>query len=186
MINELITLDGNILLFIQEYLRNSIFTPIFKIITSLGDAGVIWIIITFALVINKKTRRVGYICILSLLGTLIINNIILKNVVARVRPFNAVPGLAALIAEPVDFSFPSGHTAVSFSAAVVIYRNCPKKYGVPAIVLACLIAISRLYLGVHYPSDVLAGIISGVSIAYFSQYVMNLISKYYNLSNKVK
>ena len=82
----------------------------------------------------------------------LITNVCLKNLVARPRPMS-VEGLVPLIGKPTDYSFPSGHTCASFACALVLYRILPKKYGVPAVILASLIAFSRLYVGVHYPTD---------------------------------
>ena len=89
----------------------------------------------------------------------------LKNVVARTRPYEVVEGLTRLIEKQSDYSFPSGHTAASFAAAVILFLQLPKKYGIPALILAVLISFSRLYLGVHYATDVLAGAVSGTLIA---------------------
>ena len=104
-------------------------------------------------------------CAVSLLLSLVINNLMLKNIIARPRPYDMIEGLKTLVAAPTDFSFPSGHTASSFAAATVLFLTLPKKYGIPAIILAALMGFSRLYIGVHYPTDVLAGLISGVLIA---------------------
>lgn len=136
-----------------------------KFITHLGDAGWCWILLAVILLIVKKTRKIGLVTAVSLLSSYVVNNLILKNLVARVRPYEAVDGLQRIIEAQSDFSFPSGHSASSFAAAVVIFMLCPRKYGVPALVLAFLIALSRLYVGVHYPTDVLTGVISGTVIA---------------------
>ena len=85
-----------------------------------------------------------------------------KNLVARTRPYEVVEGLVPLISKPTDYSFPSGHTCASFACTLVLYRILPKKYGVPAVLLAALIAFSRLYVGVHYPTDVLGGLAVGI------------------------
>lgn len=82
-----------------------------------------------------------------------------QNIVARPRPFAEIEALIPLIAKPTDFSFPSGHTTASFAVALVMLRMLPKKIGIPAVVLAALVAFSRLYLGVHYPTDVLTGFV---------------------------
>ena len=92
-------------------------------------------------------------------------NGILKNLVGRIRPFDVNTSIQLLVARPHDYSFPSGHTAASFAAAVILFLQLPKKYGIPALILAVLISFSRLYLGVHYPTDVLAGAVSGTLIA---------------------
>ena len=96
---------------------------------------------------------------------LVVCNGILKNLFARIRPCDVNTQIQLLIARPDDFSFPSGHTAASFAAAVILFLQLPKKYGIPALILAVLISFSRLYLGVHYPTDVLAGAVSGTLIA---------------------
>ncbi len=158
------------MIFIQEALRNAVLTPILTLITTLGNSGLIWIIVTLFLLIPKKTRRVGWMSAFALLFSLLINNIALKNLVARVRPYYVVEGLVPIIRLPSEFSFPSGHAGSSFASAWVLFRNLPKKYGIPALVLAVLISFSRLYVGVHYPSDVLAGIFTGILCGYLGEW----------------
>ncbi|BCN31169.1 phosphatase PAP2 family protein [Anaeromicropila herbilytica] len=167
MINYLTSMDGNILIFIQEHLRSPIVTPIFRFITSLGNKGAIWIILSIALLCFKKTRKTGILAIIALFLSLLIDNILLKNIVARTRPYEIVNGLHILINKPSDYSFPSGHTGSSFAAAIIFYKELPKKYGILALMLAILIGISRLYVGVHYPTDVLGGAMIGTFIALF-------------------
>lgn len=166
MLDFLLTLDGNILLWIQEYLRNPILTPIVKFITMLGNGGGIWIALTLLLLILPKTRRAGCMVTAALIGTLLVNNIFLKNLVARTRPYEVIAELTYLVPKPGEYSFPSGHAGSSFAAACVMFRQLPKKYGVPALILAILIALSRLYVGVHYPSDVLFGMLDGIAISF--------------------
>ena len=168
MIDILLNLDGNILLWIQDYVRNDFLTPIFTTITKLGNAGIIWIAVSLLLLISKKTRKIGCMGIVALLLSLLINNVCLKNWVARTRPYDAIDSLIPLIKKPTDYSFPSGHTASSFAVACILYRKLPKRYGITAMVLAVLIAISRLYIGVHYPTDVILGMISGIIISYLA------------------
>ncbi len=177
MIDKLLDIDGNILLWIQDNIRNDTLTPIVKFITSLGNAGIIWIAITLILLIFKKTRKLGGICALSLISSLVINNFILKNLVARVRPYDQISALNLIIEKQKDWSFPSGHTGSSFACAWAIFRNAPKKYGVPTLILAILIALSRLYVGVHFPSDVLAGVVTGILSSYVGQFVFEKISE---------
>lgn len=166
MLNLLASLDDNILLFFQEAVRNPVLTPVFKIITTLGNGGAVWIGLTILMLILPRTRKIGFMTTLSLIGTLLVNNVFLKNVVNRTRPYEVIEGLTYLVRAPIDSSFPSGHSACSFAVACVMYRRLPKRYGVPALILAVLIAVSRLYVGVHYPSDVLFGTISGIVISY--------------------
>ena len=172
MFETLLNLDGNILLFIQEYIRNPILNPIVAFITSLGNEGMIWILLTLLLLIPKKTRKIGVMSALALLGSLLINNMLIKNLVARPRPYTRLEDLMILVPEPGEFSFPSGHASSSFAAAVVLFRQLPKKFGTPALTLAVLIGLSRLYVGVHYPTDVLAGAVTGTLIAIGSEYLV--------------
>ena len=132
-------LDGEILLLIQRYLRTDMLTPFMKSVTFLGNGGWFWIL-----------------CAVVLLA---VTNLLLKNIVARPRPFAEIEALIPMITKPKDFSFPSGHTTASFAVALVMLRMLPKKFGIPAVVLAALVAFSRLYLGVHYPTDVLTGLV---------------------------
>lgn len=177
MLETLLNLDGGILLFLQENVRNPLLNPIMTVITTLGNAGIIWILLTAALLIFKKTRKIGCMSACALLATLLFNNMLLKNLVARVRPYNAIESLTILVKKPSEFSFPSGHAGSSFASAGVLYRKLPKKYGVWAVILAVLISFSRLYVGVHYPSDVLAGILTGTGCSYLGEWVVLLIEK---------
>ena len=173
MWDRMIEIDGQILIWIQENLRYAFLTPIVKFITHLGDAGIFWILLTLGLLIFKKTRKVGVMSAVALLGALLIDNIILKNLVGRIRPYEVVDGLQCLIGAQKDFSFPSGHTGSSFASAVVCFKELPKRYGIPLLVLAFLIAFSRLYVGVHYPTDVLAGMAIGTLVALLSCKIVN-------------
>ena len=174
MIDTLVGLDGGILLFLQENVRNPVMTPIFRLITTLGNGGAIWIALTILLLCIPRTRKAG--C-MALLGTLLVNNMILKNLVARTRPYEVIEGLTYIVRKPVDYSFPSGHAGCSFAVACVMFRRLPGRYGVPALILAILIALSRLYVGVHYPSDVLFGVISGILISYGAEAIVNRLWK---------
>lgn len=152
-------LDGEILLQIQQHLRTDMLTPFMKIVTFLGNGGWFWILCAVVLLAIPKTRKTGYAAVFSLIFGAIVTNLLLKNIVARPRPFAEIEALIPLIAKPTDFSFPSGHTTASFAVALVMLRMLPKKIGIPAVVLAALVAFSRLYLGVHYPTDVLVGFV---------------------------
>lgn len=131
-------------------------------ITSLGNAGIIWIVLAVVLLILPKTRKTGIIVAAALLMDLILCNLILKNLVARVRPYDVNTAIAILIKKPLDFSFPSGHTAASFAAMTALFLAKMKKAWIAALVLAVLIAFSRLYFYVHYPTDVLGGAVVGI------------------------
>lgn len=163
--DALIKLDGDILLWIQDNLRTGWLDPIMKFITSLGNAGILWIALCILMIIFKKTRQTGIVSACSLAAAFTINNLIIKNVVARTRPYEAIEALNRIVSAQSDYSFPSGHTTASFAVAVVMFMELPKKYGVPALIMAFLIAFSRLYVGVHYPSDVIVGMITATIYA---------------------
>lgn len=177
MLETLLNLDGGFLLFLQESVRNPILDNIMIFITSLGNGGMIWIVATIVLLIPKKTRKAGIMSAAALLGSLIINNNIVKNIVQRPRPFVTFTDLQIIIPTPSEFSFPSGHTSSSFAAAAVFYRHLPKKLGLPAVILAGLIGFSRLCVGVHYPTDVIAGVLMGILLSYLAEYLVNLFVK---------
>ncbi|WP_455525532.1 phosphatase PAP2 family protein [Peptostreptococcus stomatis] len=157
--------DMAILDLIQSNIRTGFMDAIMPFITQLGDAGLIWIILSIGLIIPKKTRKIGFVMIIALILNGIICNIILKPMLARIRPFDVNTAIKLLINKPRDFSFPSGHTSASFTAASVLFFRKSKLF-VPSLVLAFLISFSRLYLYVHYPSDVLAGLVLGILCAY--------------------
>lgn len=166
MLSTFLQMDGGVLLFLQEHVRTPFLNTLMTGITTLGDHGTIWIILTILLLIPKKTRKAGLVSAMALIGSLLFNNLLLKNLVQRPRPYVTFTDLQILIPRPSEFSFPSGHTSSSFAAAAAIYACLSKKYGIPAMILAALIGFSRLYVGVHYPTDVLAGAVIGVLLGY--------------------
>ena len=178
--DAILQLDQNILLFIQEYIRHDWMDWFWKGVTHLGDFGIFWILLTIVLLIPKKTRKAGLASALALIIGTLITNVAIKNVVARVRPYEVIQELELMIEKQKDFSFPSGHTYASFASAFAIYK-CkevfPKKWRIAAMVLATLIALSRLYVGVHYPTDVLGGLIVGLFSGWAGWKIEELIMK---------
>lgn len=172
MLQFLLELDKNILLFIQEHLRFDWLTPIMKMITTLGDTGLIWIVIAAVLLCVKKYRGTGITMAVALLIGYVIANLILKNLIGRIRPYDAVDAIQALVGPMHDWSFPSGHSTSSIAASLVIYKRMPKYAGIPALILGILICLSRLYLGVHYPTDVLVGVFIGTVSAFIALYIV--------------
>lgn len=160
-----VAMEFKILDFIQG-IRTPVGDAVMCLITKLGDAGIIWIVFAVVLLLRQKTRKTGSIVLAALCVDLIFCNGILKNLFARIRPFDVNTQITLLIEKPTDFSFPSGHTAASFASAAALYFSGERKLWKPALVLACLIAFSRLYLYVHYPTDVLGGILAGIAAGY--------------------
>ena len=161
------------LLFLQNNVRTDFLNPIMQFITFLGDGGWFWILICIILLIYKPTRPVGIVAAVSLLAAAVICNGVIKPLVNRTRPFVAIKELELLTTIPHDSSFPSGHSNASFAVACSITWCLSRKrkwIGAILIVIAAAIAFSRLYLGVHYPTDVIAGVLLGTaagSLTYF-------------------
>ena len=159
-----VSFDLPILDWIQANMANPFLDFIMPIITLLGDAGIFWIACAVILLFTKKYRKVGLGMGIALLMGLVVCNMILKPSVGRIRPYDFQETLGVtinlLIEKQHDFSFPSGHTIASFEACTVLLLG-DKKLGIPATLLAILIAFSRLYLYVHYPTDVIASVILG-------------------------
>lgn len=152
---ELAILDG-----IQSIFGCSLLDTLMPLITALGNAGVIWIVCAVLLLLRRDTRKTGLAMAAALLLELLVCNLLLKPLVDRVRPFEINTAVQLLITAPTDGSFPSGHTGASFASVLVLFRS-RSRLRWPALVLAVLIAFSRLYLYVHFPTDVLAGAIIG-------------------------
>ena len=163
----------NILNAIQN-IRNPILDSFFIAITSLGDASIFWIAFTILCLSTKEYKNMGKIMIIAFILNMIIVNLLLKNIVGRVRPYNYIDDFGLLIQKLGDGSFPSGHSSYAFSfATIVAYMGKGKAIKIFTGVLAILIAFSRLYLFVHFPSDVISGAIIGYLISYL------IIKSYY-------
>lgn len=145
-------------------------------ITKLGDNGLMWIILAIIFIVFKKHRTDGVTMLLALLLCVLIGNIGLKPLIARARPFTLNTEITLLIPSPTDFSFPSGHTMSSFAAATVVFCK-DRRMGIGAVILAAAIAFSRLYLYVHYPSDVLGGAIIGIMLGLIAVFIITAIIK---------
>lgn len=166
--DRLLEIDGNILLWIQDNLRNPVFDVVFTAITRLGEKGLIWIAFTLFLLLFKKYKWAGVASGISMTVTFVVVNVIVKNIVDRVRPYEVLEGLRCIVDPKSDFSFPSGHTAHAFAVGVVVLIMLPRKLGLPMFIFAFVMGFSRLYVGVHYPTDVLAGAAIGTIIALVS------------------
>lgn len=149
---------------IQSNVRTDYLDKIIPAITYLGSGGIIWIITAVILLLFESYRKCGIQMSCGLILGLIIGNLILKNLIARSRPCWINENVELLISVPKDYSFPSGHTMSSICCAVILLHY-DKRIGIPALILAIAIAFSRLYLYVHFPSDILAGAVIGAVIA---------------------
>ncbi len=151
---------------------------VFKFITFTGNAGIIWIICAIVMMFFKKSRRCGFALALTLVLCLLLNNLALKNIVARLRPFQVDTSIPLVIPPPSEYSFPSGHSLSSFASACVIWYYNGKRFGVPAAVWATLIGFSRLYFRVHFISDVVCGAVIGVGIGFLAILIFKYAYKY--------
>ncbi|WP_367179346.1 phosphatase PAP2 family protein [Clostridium sp.] len=172
MMSLLQRFDDSILLFVKYNMHGIIMDKIMVISTYLGNNGIIWIIIALVLICNHKYRKVGFMALAALILSGILGDEILKNVFRRARPLDTISTMNILIPRPLSYSFPSGHTMSSFAVAGVLGK-CFKKYAIEFISLASLIAFSRVYLYVHYPTDVLAGAILGLMCSAIVIYLFN-------------
>ncbi len=173
-----VSFDLPILDWIQANMQSGFMDFIMPIITIFGDAGIFWIAWAVLLILFPKTRHTGLGMGFALIMGVIVCNIILKPGVARPRPYDMQEELGVMIKLLVDrqhdFSFPSGHTIASFEASVVLLMNS-KKMGIPAFILAILIAFSRMYLYVHYPTDVIVSVILGTLFAFIGNFIAQRI-----------
>ena len=165
--------DQPILDWIIANLRNPVFDVLMPFITIFGDAGIFWIACAVVCIIIPKTRKMGLSMGVALLIGLLLCNLTLKPLIQRPRPYVFFEHISMYLTDgESDFSFPSGHTIASFEAAMAILLR-KKKLGIPAMILAVLIAFSRLYLCVHYVTDVLASVVLGIGIALLATWLVN-------------
>ncbi len=164
-----------------QNLRCGFLDTVLPVITHLAEKGWFWILVAVVLLFFKKTRKAGIMMGIALTLGLALGNGLIKNLVARIRPYDFNEAMKSQLLVPVlsDYSFPSGHSLASFEAAGVLMMTHRKMLGWPALVIAILIALSRLYLYVHYPSDVLAGVLLGLLFAWIAYLVVNRAEKAY-------
>ena len=174
-----VSFDLPILDWIQANWACPILDKSMPIITMLGDAGIFWMVCAGVLLFTKKYRRIGIGMAIAMAMGLVVCNMILKPGVGRIRPYDFQESLGVtinlLIEKQHDFSFPSGHTIASFEACTVLLLGS-RKLGIPATLLAILIAFSRMYLYVHYPTDVIASVILGTIFGIIGYLIANNVT----------
>lgn len=153
--------DMYILFIIKKYIQNKYLDILMPIITRLGNLGIIWILMAIILLLDKPYRMVGNMVLIALIISTVIGEGIIKHLVRRFRPCSKVNNIKLLIKKPLSYSFPSGHTLSSFAVASVLSVFFTE-YKLFFLGVAFLIAVSRIYLYVHYPTDVVAGVIFGL------------------------
>lgn len=161
-------------LYALQDIHNAVLDKLMVWLSVAGDAGILWITLGLVLLIFPKYRKIGIQTLIAIAVTFVVGNLILKNLFERERPSWIDPNIELLIKNPTDFSFPSGHSMNGFTAAVAILYN-DRKLGIPAILLAAVIAFSRLYNFVHFPTDIFAGALIGSVIAIIVCYVFHKV-----------
>jgi len=153
-------------------------TVIMKIFTTMGNAGICWIVLSLVLAVIPKTRKCGLTMIMAMAITFILGNLVFKNLAARARPcwvdYDTFAAIKNGIRQQHDFSFPSGHTMNGITASLVIFFHY-RREGIIAFAVAVIIAFSRMYFFVHWPTDILAGVLLGAVDAVISFFVVNKI-----------
>lgn len=157
----MISLEFAFLDFIQQNLRSPVLDTFMVAVTKLGNVGIIWILLGIGLLAVKKNKQAGILVLASLAVDFLLCNVLLKNMVARPRPCDLNPEVLLLIPNPTDFSFPSGHTAASAASVAALYLKKERLWK-PVLILAVLMAFSRMYLYVHFPTDILGGVVCGI------------------------
>ena len=179
-------LDAQIILWIQEHVVCDGLNAPMLFISKMGNAGWFWILLGILMLLygikNRKFARCGLTLLLCLGTTALVCNVTLKPMVGRMRPYDLL-GFSILVPPLADFSFPSGHTSSSVAAATAIYAM-NRKWGIVAYVFAVLMGISRLYLGVHFPTDVLAGAVIGFVMARLTLWILGKINASFQFQNR--
>ena len=163
--------------FLYSIPRTAFLDSVFLFFTKLpGSIGQLWLIVGVALLIFKQTRKTGAAVLISYIGVLLFGELLLKHLIVRPRPCQIDQAFAMLVERPTSSSFPSTHSAFAFGAATAIFLNY-RKVGVAAIVVAALVAFSRLYLFLHFPTDVLCGVVLGVALGFAAVRISALAAK---------
>ena len=184
--DSLLSFDLGVFQWIQS-IQNGFLDTLMVGITTLGNAGAIFIVLGLVLLFTKKYRKAGLAVLVALIVMLLCSDLFLKEFFARVRPFNlfesnpekyAVWGtdyvFPNLVYKPSSYSFPSGHTASAFAAAfALLWHN--RKLGIPTTIFAAIMGFSRIYVQVHYCTDVIAGVVAGAICALIAVLIVGFL-----------
>lgn len=182
--------DAGVTLFIHRLheIGGGFFTPFFEFVSLLGKGGIFLIVLGLVLLLSKRTRRCGTAILLGIAIGALITNCCLKILIARPRPYSDENSLFyqlwLLVEQNVesDKSFPSGHTTAAMAASTAVFFSCNKRYSWLAFLFAVVMGIARIYLVVHFPSDVVGGFIVGFIGGALGALIMNALpDKWYSL-----
>ena len=160
-----------------QHLRTPFLDEAMRFVTRLGNFSIAWVMLALVLILIPKTRKIGLAVMVAVILDSVLCNVILKNIFLRPRPCDVNTAINLLIPRPLGYSFPSGHTSASFAAVSALYFSGENKIWKAALALAILIAFSRMYLYVHYPTDVLGGILVGIFCGYVGKACFDKICK---------
>ena len=188
MLTEFITeIDFTILNWIQEHLKCDILDKVMPVFTSIGNKGALFILMAVVLLCISKYRKWGAALACSLFLGFLFGNLLIKNIVARVRPYDQAANITLLIDKLKDYSFPSGHTMAAFEFfAVLCMMPVKKRYKILAGIVAFTMAFSRLYLQVHFPSDVLGGMLLGTLFGVMGVRIVDMLMEEYKKKDTVE
>ena len=167
--------DFSVLYWIQENLRSAFLDNVMVPFTSVFNGGIFWLALCALLLIFRKTRSTGIVVLSAMAVAYLAGEVGIKNIICRLRPCVVDSSVPLALEIPASYSFPSGHTASSFAAATAIF-SINKKRGAGALCLAALVGFSRLYLFVHFPTDVLCGMLLGVLSGVFAAFIFRKFS----------
>lgn len=181
MLEFITKLDFSVLYFIQEHIRTPFLDSVAAFLSDAFNGGILWFVLCGVLLLFRKTRPAGVMVLMAMGIAYFVGELGMKNIFCRLRPCDIDAGISLAVKNPASYSFPSGHTGSSFAAATALFL-CNKKWGVPALVLAFIIGISRMYLFVHFPTDVIAGAVLGI----ISGIVAGAVFKKFDLKRKIQ